>query len=205
MLLSGIFADIIQASDEEYAISQDGAGNPVAVCCDSRSEPFRKKARITCSSFVDIQPMPFLVQPGPPEGTVSDVSLPTFVSPPIYTSAIKIELFNDSARELPDVAFPALPQIPNAISYSSCAQIVSAMDEVGIHENEQDGPSYGWFVSTEDEEVEDYDYFPSNRFPYKKPDLAFKMTSAHIGANPDLEVQLALAADTIDDVLGGFF
>ena len=203
--LSGIFADIAQALDEEPAISQDGVAFPVAVACDSVSEPLHKKARITAPTSFGRQPKSFSAQSGPSEGTVSDVSSPTVVSPRIYTSAIKIDLFNDSVRELQDMAFPSLPQIPNAISSSSCTQLVAPIDEAGDHGNEHDGPSYGWFVSTDDEEAEDSEVFPFSRFPDAKPDLAFKVITAPTGANQDLEVQQALAADTIDDVLGDLF
>jgi len=203
--LSGIFADIAQASDEESAISQDGVALPVAVACDNVSEPFHKKARITASTSFGRPQKSFSTQYGPAEGTVSDVSSPTVVSPRIYTSAIKINLFNDSVRELQDMAFPSLPQIPNSISSSSFTQLVAATDEAGDRGDELDGPSYGWFVSTDDEEAEDSEAFPFPRFPDTKPDLAFKVITAPAGANQDLEVQQALAADTIDDVLGDLF
>jgi hypothetical protein len=203
--LSGIFADIAQASDEEPAISQDGVASPVAVACDGVSEPFHKKARITASTSFGRQPKSFSAQSGPAEGTVSDDSSPAVVSPRIYTSAVNIDLFNVSVRELQDMAFPSLPQIPKAISSSSCTQLVSAIDEAGDHGDEQDGPCYGWFVSTDDEEAEDSKAFPFSLFPDTKQDLAFKIITAPNRANQDLEVQQALAADTIDDVLGDLF
>ena len=103
------------------------------------------------------------------------------------------------------MAFPSLPQIPKAISSSSCTQLVSAIDEAGDHGDEQDGPCYGWFVSTDDEEAEDSKAFPFSLFPDTKQDLAFKIITAPNRANQDLEVQQALAADTIDDVLGDLF
>ncbi|KAL3817757.1 hypothetical protein ACHAXA_010977 [Cyclostephanos tholiformis] len=203
--LSGIFADIAQASDVEPLISQVVDAYPVSDACDSVSEPFRKKARITASTSLGRQPKSFSAQSGPAEGTFVDASSPTVVSPRTYSSTIKIDLFNDSVRELQEMAFPSLPQIPNAISTSSCTQLVAAMDEVGNHEDEQDGPSYGWFVSTDDEEAEVSEAFLFTCFPDTKPDLAFKAVTLPTGAIQDLEVQKALAADTIDDVLGDLF
>lgn len=201
--LSGIFADIAQASDEEPAVFQDCAAYLVAVACDSVSEPFHKKTRITASTSFGRQPKSFTALPGLSEGAVSEVLSPTFVSPRNYTSAV--ELFNDSVRELQDMAFPSLPLIPNAISSSSCSNLVAAMDKVENHEDEQDGPSYGWFVLTDDEEAKDSDQIPLLFFADTKPDLAFKAITAPNEANQDPAVQQALAADTIDDVLGDLF
>ena len=203
--LSGIFADIAQASDEEPALSQDGAAHAVAVAHETSSEPFHKKARITASTSFGRQLKSFTALSGVAEGAGSEVSSPTVVSPRINTSALKIELFNDSVQELQDMAFPSLCQIPNAISSSSCSLLVAAMDESGDHEDEKDGPAYGWFVATDDDEVEDSQQFPFMFLPGTKPGLAFKVITAPKPKNQDLEVQQALAADTIDDVLGDLF
>lgn len=80
------------------------------------------------------------------------------------------------------------------------------MDEVVNRQDEQEGPSYGWFVSTDDDmaEVSSMEgYVPAT----KVADLAFKAISPTPlnGSNQDVEVQQALAADTIDDVLGDLF
>jgi hypothetical protein len=203
--LSGIFADIAQASDEEPAVSQDGDAHDGAVAHDSASEPFHKKARITASTSFGRQLKSFTAFSGVAEGTVSEVSSLTVVSPRINTSALEIDFFNDSVQELQDMAFPSLLQIPNAISSSSCSLLVAAMDESGDHEDKQDGPAYGWFVATDDDEVEDSHQFPFTFLPDTKPALAFKVINAPNRKNQDLEVQQALAADTIDDVLGDLF
>jgi hypothetical protein len=203
--LSGIFADIYQSVDDEHAVSQDGAVHAVAIARDSVSEPFHKKARITASTSFGRQLKSFTAFSGVAEGAVCEVLSPTVVSPRINKSALKIELFNDCVQELQDMAFPSLPQIPNAISSSSFSLLVAAMDEAGHHEEEQDGPSYGWFVSTDFDGVDDSQQIPLMFLPDTKPDLAFKVMTAPNGKNQDLEVQQALAADTIDDVLGDLF
>lgn len=77
---------------------------------------------------------------------------------------------------------------------------------------DQDSPSeYGWFVSTDDDEVSDLVRERAISVSTSVPafdDLAFKARSASVAgeaASQDTEVQQALAADTIDDVLGDFF
>ena len=79
---------------------------------------------------------------------------------------------------------------------------------------DQDSPSYGWFVNTDDAETgttgEDQNKSSSSMFLPTKPDLALSAVSTSAsssfsaGSRIDLEVQQALAADTIDDVLAGF-
>ncbi|KAL3808198.1 hypothetical protein ACHAXA_007926 [Cyclostephanos tholiformis] len=183
--LSGIFAYIAQELGGEPVISQDVAAYPAAVGCDSVSEPFHKRARITPSS--ESQPKSSSAQSSPAEGSGSGVPSPTVVFPWISTSATQIDLFNDSVHELQDTTFPSLPQIPVDVSFFSSTQLVAAMDEAGDHEDgkEDGGPYYGWFVSTDDEEA----------------DVAFRAITAPTRANQDLKVQQALAEDTIDDVL----
>ena len=81
---------------------------------------------------------------------------------------------------------------------------------------DQDSHSYGWFVNTDDAEdgTTDEDQeksFSSMFLPDAKPDLAFTAAASESASplasagNQDLEVQQALAADTIDDVLGDLF
>jgi hypothetical protein len=83
------------------------------------------------------------------------------------------------------------------------------MDEVVNRQDEQEGPSYGWFVSADDDLAEDsmepyVRYVPATK---SVADLAFKAISPTPlnGSIQDVEVQQALAADTIDDVLGDLF
>ena len=207
--LSGIFSDIAQATDEDDdddtdVSHQDDESSRTSMV----SEPSYKKARITAT------PKSFLGTSSgistAAEGTVSEVSTPPFVSPRIKPkSALKIQIFNDSVRKLQDMAFPSISsQIPNTISSSSCAMQLM-MDEVVNHQDEQEGPSYGWFVSADDDLAEDsmepyLGYVPATK---SVADLAFKAispTPLNV-SNHDVEVQQALAADTIDDVLGDLF
>jgi len=217
--LSGIFADIAHTSEDTEI--QDST-EPVATAADPAAEPCLKKARATDSTSFGRQPKSFTSLANLAEGAdLSEgvVSSPFVVSPRLNTSTITIQPpFNDQVRELQDMAFPSLPQIPITISSSSCSTAsqslaISSRDvamEGGENEEQDSGPSYGWFVSTEDDTADQNEPSAHSMFlPDTKPDLAFKAISitaptANEG-NQDLEVQQALAADTIDDVLGDLF
>lgn len=215
--LSGIFADIAQSSDDQpqlgSAVAQDCTVH--AKTADPGSEPFTKKARTIASTSFGRQLKSHMALVGLSEGAVSEVSSPSVVPPRLNTSTQKIQVFNDQVRELQDMAFPSLPQIPIIVSSSSCSsaswQTMSprpvAMGET--NQNEQDSLSYGWFVSTDDDEADNADRIEPSAAPMflpdTKPDLAFKVITAPSAVNQDLVVQQALAADTIDDVLGDLF
>lgn len=205
--LSGIFAEIAEVSDEQQP-DHDAIPTATTIANDNVSEPSPKKARITVSTSFGRQPKSFMALSGLAEGAVSVVSSPTVVSPRPNTSTLEIQLFNNQVRELQDMAFPSLPQIPIAVSSSTCStapqHAISPRDvAMGTH----DGPSYGWFVSTDDDvDIDDQNTFSASMFlPDTKPDLAFKAITAPNAPNQDVEVQQALAADTIDDVLGDLF
>lgn len=203
--LSGIFADIAQVSDDcqpatsTTSFSQED-GN-TAHNDDVVSEPIHKRAR-TFTSFA-----------GATEGTVSiseDQCPPPVVSPRPYTSVVTLHRINDHIRELQDMAFPSFPQMPVTVSaVSSCSSASLDMlmaEEVGDSDDEE-GLSYGWFVST-DEDSPDASVGSTSSFftPDTKSSLAFKALAAPMQAgNQDVEVQQALAADTVDDVLGDLF
>lgn len=210
--LSGIFADIAVAEDDEppigAAVSQ--VADPASTAHEDpvSNEPCHKKARTTTSTSFGRQPKSYKGLSGLFEGAVSEVSSPSVVSPRPNTSTQHFHLFNDQVRELQDMAFPSLPQIPITVSSSSCSTashqaVVTPRD---VTEDVQDGSSYGWFVSIDGDEAEDQKEPSASMFlPDTKPDLAFKAITAPNGGNQDLEVQQALAADTIDDVLGDLF
>jgi len=213
--LSGIFADIADVSDDkqpQIGFADHGA-DPTAknIAHDNVSEPSPKKARITASTSFGRQPKSIMALSCLAEGALSVVSSPTVVSPRPNTSTLEIQIFNDQVRELQDMAFPSLPQIPIAVSSSTCSsasQHVVTPRDVAMEEATQDGPSYGWFVSTDDDEADTADQngpSASMFLPDTKPDLAFKAITAPHARNQDVEVQQALAADTIDDVLGDLF
>jgi len=217
--LSGIFADIAQAGDDQPendpASSHGGANHAatsnahVNVC-----EPFHKKLRTTASTSFGRQPKSYTALTGLVEGAVSEVSSPSVVSPRPNSSTTPIQPFNDQVRELQDMAFPSLPQIPITVSSSSCSTASQnpfsshdfncGEDSQGVH----GGSSYGWFVATDGDEAAstDHDEPATSMFlPDTKPDLAFKALAAPNAGHQDIEVQQALAADTIDDVLGDLF
>lgn len=214
--LSGIFADIAQASDE----NQDGPVPTANAMANPAAEPRQKKARATASTSFGRQPKSFTALAGLADGAdCESVLSPSLVSPRpnISTTTLKIQLpFNDQVRELQDMAFPSLPQIPITVSSSSCSTASQALAITtrdvavagGETEEQDSGSSFGWFVSTEDETTDENEQSaPSMFLPDTKPDLAFKaLTAPDVNAgNQDLEVQQALAADTIDDVLGDLF
>lgn len=210
--LSGIFADIAQASPDDT--NKDGADPAAATAVASDSERCAKKARTAASTSFGRQPKSCMALAGLVEGAVSEVSSPSVVSPRPKQSILNIHLFNDQVRELQDMAFPSLPQIPIAVSTSSCSTsspVIAPRDDVmgGAQEEEQDSQSYGWFVATDADEANTaMDQTESSApmfLPDTKPDLAFNALSAPSIENQDLEVQQALAADTIDDVLGDLF
>lgn len=215
--LSGIFADIADVSDDQpqhgSADAQCG-GVPAETADNGSSEPCHKKARSSASTSFGRQPKSNMALAGLAEGA-HEVSSPSVVSPRVNTSAtLNFPNFNDQVRELQDMAFPSLPQIPISVSSSSCSAVSSqALAPFppaigGEPQEEQDSPSYGWFVSTdEDETVTPAQLEPSSSpsFLGIQPDLAFKAVTVPEAGNQDIIVQQALAADTIDDVLGDLF
>lgn len=189
------------------------------------NEPSLKKARTTASTSFGRQPKSCRALAGLAEGAISEVSSPSVVSPrPNTSTTLKIQLsFNDQVRELQGMAFPSLPQIPVTVSSSSCSaasatrqssSVVTPRDEdvmVGkMNEDQDQSESYGWFVNMDEDEADTADQSgvasTSMFLPDTKPaDLAFNAITAPSAENQDLEVQQALAADTIDDVLGDLF
>lgn len=198
--LSGIFADIAEAQTGE-----DVSPEPQDPSFSSY-EPAPKKSRVPNPASKAFVALGSLVNG--PEGVMSS----SVVSPRPQTSTIKIQLFNDQVRELQNLAFPSLPglHLPATISTASCtAASVGAVVTPREGESDCDQESFGWFVSTDDEDANSEDSAPTSMFlPHSKPSLAFQAPIAPVPAveeNTDVEVQQALAADTIDDVLGDLF
>ena len=155
--------------------------------------------------------------------TLHEVSSPSVVvspSPRNNKSVINVQ-------ELQDIAFPSLPEMQAGISTATTASHLSIshlnlnlLTEMDVRETSTapwetrivitDGPSYGWFVSTdnvttdtsEDESSSDTKMF----LPDTKPEDLFTLKAITAPSlNQEVEVQKALAADTIDDVLGDIF
>lgn len=194
--LSGIFADIAEASE------QAGDDAPLGYHESSFSsfEPLTKKGRTGhAKSLFQLDSRA--------EGGVTSASSPTVVSPRPNSSPLKINLFNEQVRELQNLAFPSLPGLPVTVSSSSCTTatiglVVTPRDE----ETDHDQDSFGWFVATDDDDHEET--VPASMFlPHTKPSiLAFQAAAApKASESVEIEVQQALAADTIDDVLGDLF
>lgn len=209
--LSGIFADIAETSTDEPQDLVNGAAtadHPMEACYDTAppleldQQPSNKKARTSTSTSFSRQKSYKCLSSALAEGTVvSEVLSPSVISPSprFNTSTVK---FNDQVRELQDMAFPSLPKMPATVSATSLPHL-----ESGASKEEVDGPSYGWFVSTDDDASDDQNSSSGSMFlPDMNPsDLAFKAITAPSGDNQEVEVQQALAADTVDDVLGDFF
>lgn len=193
--LSGIFADIAEASQEDD--SQDGPSSP-------RYEHVSKKSRVAPKKSFSV--LKTLNQ----APTAATLSSPSIISPRSQNSDIKIELF-DQVRELQKLAFPSLPGLPVAISSSSCATATVGAVVTPRDVDYQDQESFGWFVATDDDGSSADETTSSPMFlPVPKPDLAFStlaptVTTVPVKEEVDVEVQQALAADTIDDVLGDLF
>ena len=209
--LSGIFADIAETSTDapqDLVNSAATADHPMEACYDTAppleldQQPSNKKARTSTSTSFSRQKSYKCLSSALAEGTVvSEVLSPSVISPSprFNTSTVK---FNDQVRELQDMAFPSLPKMPVTVSATSLPHL-----ESGASKEEVDGPSYGWFVSTDDDASDDQNSSSGSMFlPDMNPsDLAFKAITAPSGDNQEVEVQRALAADTVDDVLGDFF
>jgi hypothetical protein len=98
--------------------------------------------------------------------------------------------------------------MPVIISSNSCS-VVTPRElgvDVPLEQEDEDSSSYGWFVSTDDDDegmgCRKVSFLSAST---SDPDLAFKAVTAPEADNQDIEVQQALAADTVDDVLGDFF
>lgn len=221
--LSGIFADIAEASEhpEEPDVLDEHKNtiNPRVSKCAHFVEsylPPSKKSRSSdptasiggpTKSFLALAK---LVTKGASSSTKASPPLLPVVSPRPNQSSINEQLFHDQVRELQNLAFPSLPHIPVTVSSSSCSS-----DEINAQavtprvpdQAERESSSYGWFISTDDDAFVDKQEALSTSIytSNSSPDLAFKAFTAPNAENQDLEVQQALAADTIDDVLGDFF
>ena len=217
--LSGIFADIAQVSDDGLPTTTTtsfchGNANTAQDTDDDFvvSEPFHKRAR-TFTSFVGSP-----THHGSTSSSSDDddqCSPPPVVSPRPYASVFTLHRINDHVRELQDMAFPSFPQMPatvSAVSSCSSASLDMLMAEVvGDGDDEEGLSSYGWFVSTDEDSPSSCVSSTGSTSSFFMPDitktsLAFKALAAPLqSGNQDVEVQQALAADTVDDVLGDLF
>lgn len=212
--LSGIFADIAQASESTSHSHPSSQSNHSLLPDAAEDGPRPKKARSSASTSLGRHRKSFKALSRLADGTQgADASSSAVVSPRPNKSALKIQLFNGQVSRLQDLAFPTLPNIPAAVSSGSWSaaaslSIVTPRDSQGEAEAKQqdDSPSYGWFVSMDDDASGDTSKHqpPTSGFlPDTEAHLAFKTVSAP--SSQDIEVQQALAADTVDDVLGDFF
>jgi len=207
--LSGIFADIAQAS-ESTSLSHPSSHSLLPDAAEDGPRP--KKARSSASTSLGRHPKSSKALSRSADGTQgADTPSSAIVSPRPNKSALKIQLFNDQVSRLQDLAFPTLPNIPAAVSSGSWSaaaslSVVTPRDSQGEAKEQDDSPSYGWFVSMDDDASGDNSKHqpPTSGFlPDTEAHLAFKTVSAP--SSQDIEVQQALAADTVDDVLGDFF
>jgi len=172
------------------------AREKVASTASSGSEPRDNKART-----------PALISSRQPKSHVSLVSLVGEVASEAAPPSAKI--CHDPVRQVQDTAFPTLPHFPTTVSSSSFPDPSCSMTEGGADVDGEDSPSFGWFVSTDVDETDTLNqsetFVAATFLPDSIPDLAFKMTTAPSAEDQEIVVQQALAADTIDDVLGDLF
>ena len=182
--------------------------------------PLSKKART--SSFISRCSKSFIALAD--GAAVHEVSSPSVVvspSPRTNKSVVNVQ-------ELQDIAFPSLPEMQAGISTATTASHPSIshlnlnlLTEMDVRETSTapwetriaitDGPSYGWFVSTDNDTTDTSEDESSSSdtkmfLPDTKPEdlLTLKAITAP-SLNQEVEVQKALAADTVDDVLGDIF
>lgn len=220
--LSGIFADIAEANvdtegpDNFSPLTQLAKEN--GDCFESYA-PSKKKSRVTTTiNGGHTKSYKSLATLAAGTDGATTMSPPPVVSPRFNKSTI--DIFNGHVSKLQSLAFPSLPHLPATISSSSCSttnlghaatQRYDTSNEPLHEENAEQKSSsgYGWFVSTDDDDFMK-DEVPKlsatlNVQPQSNPELAFKAITAPNAVNHDSDVQQALAADTIDDVLGDFF
>lgn len=134
----------------------------------------------------------------------------------LAASADQFVTSTHTGRAVTGLVFPSLPLLPTTVStVSTCSSAMTSTPAVSpsCSLDDPDAPSYGWFVCTDaDDDVEEGDT-PDRRAPSAarmflpdlKPDRASKRATSPSSGNQELVVQQALAADTIDDVLGDLF
>jgi len=220
--LSGIFADIAQVTgaqngEDDFGplASETATADDEAVVNFESLQPCKKKIRTSRLTSFGGHKKSYATLSGIVEGAVSEEPSPTVVSPRPNKSAIKIQLFNDQVRELQNLAFPSFPHMPVTVSSTSCTSpnhgnVVTPRDVAtdSSAESDDEPSAYGWFVSTDDDGDAPANSPKTPVDTYKLGNdagLAFKAATAPSAENHDVEVQQALAADTIDDVLGDFF
>lgn len=106
----------------------------------------------------------------------------------------------------------AFPHLPATVTDSSCdkplTRVISDL-QPSVSENSEKVESYGWFVDMEDEQSDKNIDQASMLAPFATSSLtqglAFQAPTAPKADNHDAEVEWAMAADTVDDVLGDFF
>jgi hypothetical protein len=130
---------------------------------------------------------------------------------------------SDAYRTVLEAGELAFPNLPHAVSSSSCNTLTRNLSDLQTSLTEtRDGAkdeAYGWFVAVDDLAGGPIDPYRSAVDPYAKgtssaiggacattvADLAFVAPTAPLAVNQDDEVEWAKAADMVDDVLGDFF
>jgi hypothetical protein len=126
-----------------------------------------------------------------------------------------------SVKSVVDIIDMAFPHLPATVSDSSCSKqqqqnLTQKLSDHAVSDSETSSTfssdnttkeSYGWFVDLDEgdeDEHDETDPYSASRSPTS--DLAFSApTAPKRKSNYEAEVEFALAADTVDDVLGDFF
>ena len=237
--LSGLFADVAKANvlkelSIELPSSSPGTQSPPSmfdgppsshVVPDARNSP-RKKRRVSVQSRASC--MNLLAQ-----SDSSDMSSPIEKSnqdslayqlncldkkQELTTSSRSVSPTNKSKKVSKDVAALAFPNLPTAVSDSSCESnnVAAGLTRERCLIQHGSAPeitasgkeSFGWFVDLDDnQDFSPFTGLTKGERSNSCDDLAFKAPTAPKQATNHVqeEMEQAYAADTIDSVLGDFF
>jgi len=206
---SGMRGGSTHAPDNLPQVGLPVARDGVANTTDGGGEPCAKKAKSSRQATSHLALVDLANE-------VVTEAPPSYAPPRLNESTQTTQLCHDKVHQLQDMAFPSLPRLPTTVSscsfpatsiptlLPSCSMTEGVVDVDG-----QDLHSYGWFIFTDANECDSSDWrdpaAPGMFLPDSRPDLPFKMVTAPSAENQELVVQQALAADTIDDVLGDLF
>lgn len=212
--LSGLFADVANASGEEPNIQ-------AIPCEDPRLDGQKsyKKSRVSMTRSMsrcgksfkildEASPAPISIPVSPPSSVSSNDSLSRQDSLLHQLHCVSSASSAKSSQTVTPTVFDAtlaFPHLPPTVSSSSCSTLTRNLSDLQSSLSETSNKdSYGWFVEMDDEEPVKVQSFA----PYKAAStsaLAFKAPTAPKATNYDAELEWAKAADTVDDVLGDFF
>lgn len=206
--LTGLFADVAKANDnitEENNVAEDEADLRL---CHSIS---LKRVRVSmtksvsrygrsCKNLMDLIDNESLAKPSKP----AKCSVERLDSLHYQLNELDGAVTSPtSVMSVMDIGKKAFPNMPTAVSESSCHQDLTQKDDKAMSTSETSPKeSYGWFVEMDDDEKYHDEIDP---YTNASADLAFQAPTAPKRNHLEEELEWAKAADTVDDVLGDFF